>query len=339
MKKGLLIVTQVMDERDPILGFFVSWVRRLAEGGEPIVVACWRRGTELTLPPNVRVIGMPRGAFRRSFALMRLTWQLRRDLHAVFVHMIPPVVVALGWFWRLFGLRVVLWYTHGTVTWMLRVSSLFVHEILTATPESCRLKTPKKRVVGHGIDLAVFRPSVSTRAPLLLSVGRLSPRKDLVSFLTLCAELRKRDPHLAFRAAIVGEPSSEGDRRYEEALHLRVAALGLEKIVTFHGPHIGESLVRLYSEAALFVSTSRTGSLDKVVLEALACETPALCIGESYRDLPGVVVAEKTWDESSLQMADEALRHPQAHPEARAGIVERAELGRLIQRIRSRLLV
>ena len=37
----------------------------------------------------------------------------------------------------------------------------------------------------------------------------------------------------------------------------------------------------------MFVSTSQTGSLDKIVLEAMSCEKPALACNEAFEDVFG----------------------------------------------------
>jgi glycosyltransferase involved in cell wall biosynthesis len=45
--------------------------------------------------------------------------------------------------------------------------------------------------------------------------------------------------------------------------------------------------VPLYQRSTLFLSASRTGSLDKAVLEALACGRPALTCNEAFVDFFG----------------------------------------------------
>ena len=40
----LLVVTQAMDEQDPVLGFFVRWVEELAKRAERIEVICLKEG-------------------------------------------------------------------------------------------------------------------------------------------------------------------------------------------------------------------------------------------------------------------------------------------------------
>ncbi|HEU0051488.1 MAG TPA: hypothetical protein VFQ60_05560, partial [Patescibacteria group bacterium] len=211
---GLLIVTQVVDETDSVLGFFVSWIRRLAESGRPVTVFCWKAGTYSDLPKQVHVIVLPKGGLRRAFRIAVWSFTHRKNFSAVFVHMIPPVAAALGPVWRLLRKRVVLWYTHGSVSRTLKYSEWFVHTILTASDESCRINSRKKVVVGHGIDLEIFKPGDRAREPLLICVGRISRRKNQRAFIELCEQIHRAQPKLIFRGMIIGVPRTEEDFVY-----------------------------------------------------------------------------------------------------------------------------
>lgn len=335
--QGVLVFTQAMDEKDSNLNFFVEWVRRLAdEMKRPIHVLCWKRGTLTDLPPSVIVTEVPRGKLKRTLFLWRWSWTHRKKIQSVFVHMVPSVVVAAGPLWKALGWKVVLWYTHGTVSSSLTLASWFADAVLTASPESCRLSSSKVKAIGHGIDLDQFHGGDGLRQPILLTVGRISRRKDLVSAIELVKNLRSTVFPLRF--LIVGAPLTDDDRAYERELREEVKRLGLEGIVTFTGPKFGEELARAYREAALFVSTSRTGSLDKAVLEALASETPALVVGASYIGFPAAHMAAQTWDEASRAFARGCLERPVAHPEAREGVRARADLSVLIKKIAQELV-
>ena len=206
-------------------------------------------------------------------------------------------------------------------------------EFLRAPADSGRLDTPKKIVTGHGIDLERYRPFNVPRRPILITVGRIAPRKDLLAFVKLCTRLREGGT--AFSALVVGEPRLESDRAYAQAVRDTVVANGLEQVVHLVGSQTGDELVRTYSESALLVSESRTGSLDKAVLESLACATPVIAVGESFRGFPGVTIVPDVSGDEALVLARTALEQTMAHPEARAGVAERANLKNLIQRLES----
>lgn len=307
MGPGLLFVTQAYDPLDPNLGFTTAWVEAFAQEWGTVHVVCWR--ATLSSTKRVRVHVLPEGSVRRALSLMRLSWQLRKDVRAVFVHMIPTVTAALGWWWRLLGLRVGLWYTHGTVSLGLRLALIWSHIVFTANAQSFRLASSKVRVIGHGIDLAHFTPDASVRrSQTMLFAGRVTPRKDLERFVLIAAELAKQFPRL--RAVIAGAPRLDTDEVYAEKVRLLIQQKGLEGVVTWAGNVLGDELLQVYRSAGALLSTSRTGSLDKVVLEALACGTPVVAVGSAYEGIPGVLTIQE--DDRLVDALAKALRDPQS---------------------------
>ncbi len=332
-------MTQVMDQDHQVLGFFVSWVRLLAQYGDPITIVCWSKGRCENLPSNVEIIEFPTGKWNRWSGLLKLSFQKRREIRTVFVHMIPPVTAVLGLWWRMLGFRIVLWYTHGHVPMSLRLSERIVDRILTATDDSLKLVTTKKVVTGHGIDLELYHPIVGVaREPILLSVSRLSRRKDLMGFLKLCVDLRARSPERVFKGVIVGEPCTEDDIAYLAELTQFVTMEKLESIIVWAGKKTGDELLELYSRAAVFISTSQTGSLDKVVLEAMACEVPVLATGSVYATLRSVCCVSSLEAEEAQTFITTCLAIPAAFPKARQEVKERADLPQLIEKIHQELL-
>ncbi len=260
----LLICTQAVDSQDPVLGFFVRWVEEFAKHCEQVEVICLRRG-EYVLPPNVQVYSLGKEKNKSSrlgrwLKALRYIVVLRHQYDAVFVHMNPEYILLGGWFWRLSGKKIVFWYTHKAVNVRLRVATLFADVVLTASKASFRLRTNKLHIMGHGIDTDFFTPDPGVvRGEWALSVGRLTKSK-------------RHD--LAIRAA-VGEArelriAGEGPERQ----HLEHLAQELTANVEFLGGLTQMQLRDEYRRAAYLLHTSETGSLDKVVLEALACGLP-----------------------------------------------------------------
>ena len=279
----LLIVTQAVDIEDSFLGFFVRWIEEFAKHVERIEVICLKEGKH-SLPKNVRVhsLGKERGAASRAtYALrfLKLVWKLRHNYDTVFVHMNPEYIMLGGLFWRLWGKSIALWYMHKSVNLKLRIAELFANNIFTASKESFRLESKKVRSMGHGIDTEVFSPdSRIVRGTAVLSVGRLSPikRHDLI--------IRAAE-HFPYNVWIAGD-GPEHPRLEELSTRLSLA-----KRVQFLGPQTQAQLPDVYRQAGVFVHTSETGSLDKVVLEALACGLPVITTAASLADLPVTVVS------------------------------------------------
>jgi len=259
----MLIITQAVDKNHPVLGFFHRWIEGFAKHVEHVHVIALQTG-EYNLPKNVTVHSLGKengkGKIQIIFNYYSLPFKLRREYGAVFVHMNPEYIVLAGWWWRLNGKKVALWYTHKSVNLKLRIAEFFTNIIFTASKESFRFPSKKLQVMGHGIDTDFFKPDENiVRGNHALSVGRLmkTKRHDL-------AIQKAKEASLPLR--IVGE-GSERERLME-----RVKELNAE--VTFLGALTQEQLRHEYQTAHMLIHTSETGSLDKVVLEAAACGLP-----------------------------------------------------------------
>jgi len=343
----LLICTQKVDKNDPILGFFHRWIEEFATRCEQVIVVCLEEGAH-SLPTNVRVLslGKPYSAPDSAKAttgkkatkgegarlLSRVTYAMRfRKLikdnvsgyDAVFVHMNPEYVVLGGRFWKRHGKQVSLWYVHKSVTPWLRLALRLVDVVFTASAGSFRLKSPKVRVVGHGIDTDFFSPV--PRQPShelgILSIGRLDPSKRHDLIIRACALLQK-----PFILTIVG-PGQE-----RAALEKLAQDLHIEQKVKFLGARTQEQVRDLYRQSDFFVHASETGSLDKVVLEALATDLPVITTaGEIFKEFSVYRVS------ATPEAIAEALQ-TEREPFDRARIIrEKHSLTRLIERIVSLL--
>lgn len=186
--------------------------------------------------------------------------------------MSPEFVVAAGWVWRLMGKKVGLWYTHKSVTVWLRIAEFISHDIFTASKESFRLPSRKLIVTGHGIDTEFFSPDKSViRGKHLLSVGRLMKSK-------------RHDIAIEVAAKAGRELRIAGDG--PEEMNLRKLAETFGANVQFLGGLKQTQLRDEYRKAAFFIHTSETGSLDKVVLEALACDVPVATSAHAFHNFP-----------------------------------------------------
>jgi len=296
----LLIITQTVDKNHPILGFFCRWVKEFAKHFEHVHVIALQQGKS-DLPGNVTVYSLGKeqkhtnanattdtmiyhskttminhNGFGERVAyvgrFLKLAWRLRRQYDAVFVHMNPEYIVLAGWWWRLIGKKVGLWYTHKSVDLKLRIAEFFTDIIFTASKESFRLPSKKVQVMGHGIDTDFFKPDAAVkRGAHLLSVGRLMPSKrhDLAI-------------HTAHDAGVSLRVAGDGPER--ERLEALAQELGAD--VMFLGPLSQEKLRDEYRAAAKFIHRSETGSLDKVVLEAAACGCPVDTSNTALAALP-----------------------------------------------------
>jgi glycosyltransferase involved in cell wall biosynthesis len=333
----LVFLTQVLDRRDAVLGFVPRWIEGLARAAESVRVVALEVGDTSGLPANVdwREVGR-RGVVRRYFRYRAILKEAleRERFDTVLAHMVPRYANVAAPFARRNGAGLYLWYTHGGVDRRLERAALAVDKLFTATPESLRVASAKTVVTGHGIDVAHFDPRgvEPDSPPLVLSVGRLTPAKDPLTVIEALGELRARGRDA--RLEWVGGGLAKGDAEYRARVDRRIAELGLGERVTLCGAVPYLDVPRHYARASVVVNSSHTGSLDKVVLEAMATARGVLSCNDAF----GGVVAELGADARALHfekrdprsLAD-ALERWFARPS-----IERAALGSRLRAIVAR---
>ena len=311
----VLLITQEIDENSALLGVTLTWIRHLAPKVDHVAVLALSVGAA-NLPANVSLYPMGKERSANKLFLLRNfyrhLWGLlrRRKVDVVFVHMVPRYAILAAPLARLFGVPIVLWNAHGTVSRYLRLAHRLVAVVVTASPESFRINSPKRIVTGHGIDADYFTAAeqeptatadgrrlqtwatdaakrgqnapASAGSKVLLTVGRLSRSKDYGTIIQALDLLRSRSPDLDVCLRIIGTPFYADDRAYLTELEGLVRELALEAHVTFVGKVPNRLMVDEYRRCDVLINASHTGSIDKVVLEAMACEKPALTCNESF---------------------------------------------------------
>lgn len=150
----------------------------------------------------------------------------------------------------------------------------------------------KVHLVYHGINLDRFKMrrdgSEKRPVPLILSVGRLVPKKGFSDLIAACAILLEQG--ITFRCEIVGE----GPLR--AALQADIARRGLDKQVALRGAMTHSQLVSLYQMADMFAlspQVTEDGDRDgipNVIAEAMASGVPVVSTAISG-------IPELVWDD------------------------------------------
>lgn len=288
----LLITTQILDTEDPVQFSFHAWVAEFAKHAEQVTVICLKKG-KYSLPSNVRVVSLGKEEGRsRTKYLKRLgmyMWQFRHEYDTVFVHMNPEYLVLLGWWWRMTGKTIALWYTHRQVNLKLRIATLFVHIIFSASPYSFRIKTPKVRFVGHGVMVGEYTPFASLSRddvnPTVISVGRVTAIKNIDTFVEAVALVHAKKPTV--RWVIVGGPGTENDIGYEANIRALIVKRKLENVIAITGFVSPEETKEWYKKASLAINLTPPGGLDRTVIEAAASGVPTITSNIAYREYFG----------------------------------------------------
>lgn len=280
----LLFLTQTLDRQDAVLGFVSRWIQGFAKHCESVRVIALEVGDTSDLPANVdwREVGRKGKLLRYLRYRKFLNEAMQQDgFGTVLGHMVPRYNLLASGPARRAGTDEFLWYTHAGVDDRLRKAVGLVQKVFTATEESLRVETSKKVVTGHGIDLDHFAhdkaPEMSPRR--LLSVGRLTPRKDPLSILRALAVLVEEG--LDLQLDLVGAGLTESDDDYATEVSDSILRLGLQGRVQLHGAVPYVDIAPYYQRASLVVNASLTGSLDKVTLEGMASGRPVVSCNDT----------------------------------------------------------
>jgi len=350
----LLIITQKVDRNDPILGFFHRWLIEFSAVYSNVVVICLERG-QYSLPSNISVysLGKENGVSRVTYLknFYQFIWKHRDEYDKVFVHMNPVYVILGGLFWRLWGKKISLWYTHRMADAKLWVALFLSNVIFTASTESFRIQSPKVRVMGHGIDTELFAPETARSAmeqleakkPLtIISVGRISLAKNQKLLVDIARVLAAKTSD--FVVQIVGGPVTPLDREYDKELQVSIATSGLSEHFCYFGAKSQSELIPLLQESDVLINLSDTGSLDKVVLEAMAMGKIPVTCNEAFESLlrPHGLFFEKTDIRGFADLLSVLAAKTNANRQAlgagfRTYIMEHHDLGSLIRHIAATL--
>jgi glycosyltransferase involved in cell wall biosynthesis len=284
---NILIITQTVDEKDPILGFFCDWLLEFSKFYSKVTVIALGVG-DYAQPENVEVFSLGKNDGKNRavylFRFFKLIIEKRKDYDLVFVHMNPIYLVLAGWYWQLLGKKVFLWYTHRQVDLKLRLGAFFAKKIFTASAEGLCLKTGKKTVLGHGINSGRFfcpeKIIPAEKEFSVLHVGRIAPIKNISVLIEAVAALAKRGVPVIL--TLVGPAKTDAEKKEKKHLEEIIEKNNLKEKVSFAGPVSFNSLPCFFCQARVSVNLAPTGGMDKAVLESLFCGTPAIASNKTF---------------------------------------------------------
>jgi glycosyltransferase involved in cell wall biosynthesis len=280
----LLMMTQSIDLDDQILGFTHEWVNSIAKQVPHLHVLCRVRGRH-QLANNVTLHAFtqpdePDHSVQRHLFFHRTLLQLsvRQQVDGILVHMIPKWVSLCWPYAFLSRIPLSIWYTHTAVSPALRRAHKLADHIFTASAASYPLAGTHVHAMGHGIDTNWFKPGEGRRENgrfHIIMPGRMTATKQphlLINALhALPSSLRSM-----VRCQIMGKVSNKADQQYLARLHNQIEENALASIVTIKEGVPYPDMLACYQQADLVVNLSQTNSLDKTVLEGMACGVPVL---------------------------------------------------------------
>lgn len=296
------MLVQLVDYEDDVCGFIHEWVEALARRVTRLDVLTLRKG-KVNLPGNVRLhILKPRGTEGKWTATLRFyraLWQIIRKtpVDIIFSHMTPIYSVLAFPVAKLWHIPLITWYTHETVSFLLRLAEKVSDKILTASPESFRLESEKVVVTKHGINTKIFQPKQMTGHPeqermtqpaaqiTIGSIGRISPRKDYETLIKAADILVNRKQLSNVRFVIIGKEGTAEQKPYFQQLMRLVEECELASYIEFSGSVTHREIAAHHQNNDIFVNMRQTGGMDKAVLEAMACEVPTVVCNNTFSPL------------------------------------------------------
>ncbi len=276
----LLITTQAVNKNDPVLGFFHRWIEEFAKHFEEIHVICLYQG-EHTLPPHVHVYSLGKENGENRFKYVWRFYSTLRKLsgkyEAVFSHMNPHYIVLAGLYWKYKNIPMFLWRNHARMNRMTQIAAPMARRVFYTSPYACTAVYANAVQMPVGIDTDFFIPEaragndIHSAKKKILSLGRISPVKKL-EILIDAATLLSSD----YEVHIYGDAPVQ-DQGYLEGLKAKAG-----KNVFFHGAVKNDETPALYRSHDVFVNLTPKGSMDKTVLEAVACEILTIAANESF---------------------------------------------------------
>ncbi|KKS26430.1 MAG: Glycosyl transferase group 1 [Parcubacteria group bacterium GW2011_GWC2_42_6] len=278
----ILFITQKMDFNDDILGVYHNWVLKLAEKVDRVSVICLQMG-QYHLPANVSVfsLGKEENLRFKSYQVIKFfeklkyvfrfygyIWWERKNYDAVFVHMNQEYVLLGGLFWRLRGKKIILWRNHLKGNFLTRMAVWLSNIVFCTSPFSYTAKFKKTKIMPVGTDMDFFKVDygIKRQSDSILSIGRISPVKNIGVLLKAAALLKKEK--IDFHLSIYG-PVAPKDKEYFNDLKILASQNNLSEDIWQRGvPYI--EIPRIYSANEIFVNLTPAGSFDKMIIEAMA---------------------------------------------------------------------
>jgi glycosyltransferase involved in cell wall biosynthesis len=273
----ILIITQKYDLNDANLGAFNVWWQKLAEKLDYVYILALEKKSE---PPrkNMKVfsMGKEKGSARLAmlFRFFRTLLLVLPRTKIVFVHMIPLYLI-LAWFpAKFFRNKLVMWYAGVTMNNWVRLAVWLSNKSLTSQEGALRMKSKKRIIIGHGIDVDKFVPVAHlpqedkiSQKTTILSVGRITPSKGHDLVIRSVADLVKAGYDLNLK--IIGGVVQDYHQKYQDDLKALAAKCGISDRVEFTGAVNYNEMPQYYNEAEILVDAVPVGGFDKVVLEAM----------------------------------------------------------------------
>ncbi len=307
----LLIVTQAVDTKDPVLGFFHRWIEEMAAHTERAHVICLKEGTH-SLPAHVTVhsLGKETGRSRLKYVLRFYSyiWRLRGEYDAVYVHMNQEYVLLGGLLWRLLGKKIVLWRNHKIGTVWTNIACVLSNTVCFTSGAAYVARERNAVQMPIGVDTTLFAPRGAVLARSVLFLGRLDPVKNVHLFVSALTKMYESGE--VFKAAIYGSPTDPRSK-YAHDVRNQATVLATEGVLSVHDGVTNDDAAKLFAEHEVYVNLTPSGSFDKTIGEAMSAGAIVVAMNAEVQPvLPASLFVHDETPESAAYAITAALALP-----------------------------
>jgi glycosyltransferase involved in cell wall biosynthesis len=278
------MITPRVDPDHDVFGFIHSWVDKLSEKVDKLHVITFGVG-RTNLRDNVEVYSAcSKTQVGKLLELNKLLFKLTPKVNVVFTHMYPWLPIVAFPHAKLFRKPLVMFNAHGHVDLKKRLAASLADKVVTSSKKGFNIDTPKKGIVGQGINTKVFKSSNNkphSNTFEIISTGRIGRVKGY-DFLIKALDVLVSKKNKNTKLKIIGPVH---DKKYYKELNAMIGKYNLTKHVSFSGAMPFSQIANVYKSVSLYASHSTTGSLDKTTLEAMACELPIVVCNEAFLDI------------------------------------------------------
>ncbi len=273
-----------MDKKDPILGFFHSWLVEFSKRYEFVTVVCLKKG-DFDLPSNVKVLSLGKekrvSKLKYIINFYKYIFSERKNYEKVFVHMNEEYSLMGGIIWKFLDKEVYMWRNHKSGSFVTDVASFLSDKVFYTSSGSYTSKFANSIQMPVGINDIVFKNmDVDRKENSFLYVGRISPIKNIDKMIDAFIELSKKIPNFVFD--IIGPCESALDLEYKKGLEKKIKDAELSSKISFLGAVDQVRLSEIYSKYKFCINLTSSGSFDKTIWESVFCGCIPLVHNSSF---------------------------------------------------------
>lgn len=284
----LFMLVPEINENHTALAHLPTWIRKIAEKVDELVVFTLNFDQNTIFPNNVKII-CPASENKISFFLKINYYIFKNTIKSdgIFCLMYPILTIWASPYAKIFRKPIITWYAHAAIPKKLKLVHFLTNIIVTSSEDGCRIKSKKIRIIGQAIDTNKFTP-VSTNdkeIKKILYLGRISPIKGIENLIKAADVLINKKKIQNIKFSIVGDIPFESEKDYLQSLNELITKNQLDNYFEFIGSVSYSNIEKYYQDCDLFVNPSLAGSLEKTVLEAMSSGKIVITSNEAYYNI------------------------------------------------------